>query len=508
MTGSVFLSKKADRDVASIGSNPPDEPHFAFYGLPARSTTSSFSPGTTTARSKDALFRADRPGLRDVPRGRRHRDRNEGRQILHRRGRQLQRALHLCALLAGRRRSSRPQASLSRSRSALRPTRPPRPATPETPNNVNPQDLVTQINKVSNLIYAAFGPSTPGQPPAYIPIQAVRRRGRRPAPIIGPPGFNGYSLNVVEHEPAAGADLANLCRSATYADRRLRPRSSPSTPSTARRCRSTARSRTASTSRVGAVLQSADGTSFIPRPTVPQAPTAGVFGGNGLGALIGTPFSVAFQGSGAIPRRSRAIRRLDDDEGGRHASSTRSTRLPSTIMDSTGKSAHVGGGQYFIDTTDPDNPDLRRRQPAEIHVQRQHLHVNLSTTAAGRHDLALHAGRGRRRAISSARTTRTSPSTAPSSRSTRAGRRRTPSPTPRSTAPADDRGAHTDPAHPVHDRAGRRLARRSTCSTSPGDLGDMVLGVTGRLYTYDPVSASGDRDRGAQPRRRSHSRPG
>ena len=26
-----------------------------------------------------------------------------------------------------------------------------------------------------------------------------------------------------------------------------------------------------------------------------------MFGGNGLGALIGTPFSCAFQGSGAVP---------------------------------------------------------------------------------------------------------------------------------------------------------------------------------------------------------------
>ena len=36
------------------------------------------------------------------------------------------------------------------------------PPLPETPNNVNPQDLVTQINKASNLIYAAFGPSSSG----------------------------------------------------------------------------------------------------------------------------------------------------------------------------------------------------------------------------------------------------------------------------------------------------------------------------------------------------------
>ena len=31
------------------------------------------------------------------------------------------------------------------------------PAVGETPNNVNPQDLVAQINKLSNLVYAVFG---------------------------------------------------------------------------------------------------------------------------------------------------------------------------------------------------------------------------------------------------------------------------------------------------------------------------------------------------------------
>ena len=71
------------------------------------------------------------------------------------------------------------------------------PIVPETPNSVNPQDIVTQINKLSNLIYAAFGASTPGQPPAYVPIQTVLPEGLQAAPIIGQPGATGYSLNVV-----------------------------------------------------------------------------------------------------------------------------------------------------------------------------------------------------------------------------------------------------------------------------------------------------------------------
>ena len=57
------------------------------------------------------------------------------------------------------------------------------------------QDLVAQINKLSNLIYAAFGPSSPGQPPAFLPIQAVGGAVQA-APIVGAPGFNGYLLNV------------------------------------------------------------------------------------------------------------------------------------------------------------------------------------------------------------------------------------------------------------------------------------------------------------------------
>ena len=49
-------------------------------------------------------LRADRSGLRDVPRRRRHGNGHEGREVLHRFGRQLLRAVHVRAVLAERRR--------------------------------------------------------------------------------------------------------------------------------------------------------------------------------------------------------------------------------------------------------------------------------------------------------------------------------------------------------------------------------------------------------------------
>ena len=117
------------------------------------------------------------------------------------------------------------------------------PILPETPNNVNPQDLVAQINKLSTLIYAAFGPSTPGQPPAFLPIQAVGGEVQA-APIVGPPGFNGYALNVVgvNRQPVTIAQIYS-----GRAPMRLPapPAARLSTRRRARRCRFMVRSRTA-----------------------------------------------------------------------------------------------------------------------------------------------------------------------------------------------------------------------------------------------------------------------
>ena len=175
------------------------------------------------------------------------------------------------------------------------------PPTPETPNNVNPQDLVAQINTASSLIYAAFGASSPGQPPAYLPIQvsggAARRPGRHDH---GAPGFDGYAMNVL------GASRQPVQVSQTYVGAMTYP--------------------IAGTSRDGArqpakqkpvpfygsishgldrqvsypALYSADGTSD-PAPDGAADRHVRPVRRAGLGALIGTPLSFAFQGSGAIP---------------------------------------------------------------------------------------------------------------------------------------------------------------------------------------------------------------
>ena len=189
---------------------------------------------------------------------------------------------------------------------------PPRRPLRRRPNNVNPQDLVTQINKVSNLIYAAFGPSSPGQPPAYIPIQAVGSRDRemQAAPILGPPGFNGYTLNVVGSQPPAGPDLADLLRLDGIPDRRHHD----DHPLQRRGPEGSAVLRLA-LARPG---QTAHRANAATRPDGSRSSRSGLFGGDGLGALIDTPFSCGIPG---IRRDSPGDRRQSDardgDEGGR-----------------------------------------------------------------------------------------------------------------------------------------------------------------------------------------------
>jgi hypothetical protein len=213
------------------------------------------------------------------------------------------------------------------------------PVTPETPNNVNPQDLVTQINKASNIVYAAFGPSSSGQPPAFIPIQAVGGEVQA-APIMGPPSVNGYNLNVVgaNRQPVQvtqiyfGNQTYQIAGSTTTV---------PVNPRTAKVVSfygslSHGLDRMATTP----LLRSADLTATI---------TNGIFGGNALGGMIGTQLSRAFQGATAIPLATGAVMKAD-------AVFYTFNAVTNTVMDATGKSAGAAGGQYFIDTTDPNNP--------------------------------------------------------------------------------------------------------------------------------------------------------
>ena len=121
------------------------------------------------------------------------------------------------------------------------------------------------------------------------------------APILGAPGFNGYTLNVVgaNHQPVqisqiySGTVTYPIAGSTTIVP--FNVKAAKAVPFYGSLSHGLDKQVSVS------VLQSADLTSFIPRPTVPAGPSAGLYGGNGLGALIDTPFSCAFQGSGAIP---------------------------------------------------------------------------------------------------------------------------------------------------------------------------------------------------------------
>ena len=167
----VFLTKKADRNIVSIGQAPRRPP---LTGLPTRSTTSSSSHATTT-NPRRAAVRAHRHGLRDVPRRRRHRDRDEGRQyFVDTDGNYYELFTYvLYSPHAGVLETSTFPLKVTLGSPANLNATPP---SQETPNSVNPQDLVAQINTVSNLIYAAFGPSCPGS------RQRTSRSRRSPAP--------------------------------------------------------------------------------------------------------------------------------------------------------------------------------------------------------------------------------------------------------------------------------------------------------------------------------------
>ena len=176
ITGAIFLSKKADRDVASIGTNPVGAERLPAVRPARPSTTSSFSPATITATLKGCPFELIDQGyamcLVDDGSGTGTKvakyfidsDGNYNElytYVLYSpNGGILETASFTLKVTLG---SARQPGGDARH-------------VPATPNNVNPQDLVAQINKVSNLIYAAFGPSSPGQPPAYHPDPGGGRR--------------------------------------------------------------------------------------------------------------------------------------------------------------------------------------------------------------------------------------------------------------------------------------------------------------------------------------------
>lgn len=486
VTGSVFLSKKADRDVASIGSNPTGPTTFPLYGLPTKYDFFIFSrdhywtlkgatfdlidqgyamclvdDGTGTG-TKVASYSIDSDGnyyelytyVLYSPNG----------GVLETQSFPLKVTLGAPANLAAT------------------------PPIPETPNNVNPQDLVAQINKLSNLIYAAMGPASPGQPPAFIPIQAVGGSVQA-APIIGAPGFNGYTLNVLgaNHQPVqisqiySGSVTYQIAGSTTIVP--FNTKSQKAVPFYG--SLSNGLDKQVSV----AILQSKDLTTYIPRPTVPAGPSAGLYGGDGLGALIGTPFSCAFQGSGAIPP---AV------SGGPTPGTTMKADdsifytyngVNNILFDSTGKTVTATGTQYFVDTTDPANPIYGVVTLPKFVFDANTYSVNLSTTltdgVTSRYTLVF-GGKSYQFGPDNAHVTadRTTFTFNPLTGGIYTVSYQD------VDAPAGAEAPSPITITPFSIAAGG-LVNNSVVTVdvfnNPGGLTNMVLGVIGRTYTYDPV---------------------
>ena len=210
VTGSIFLSKKADRDIASIGTNQTEVNASALYGLPTKYDFFIFSRDhywTLYGASFELIDQGYAMCLIDDGTGTGTKvasyfiDSDGNYFELYNyvlyspTGGVLETAAFTLKVTLGT------PANLSAT-----------PIIPETPNIVNPQDLVTQINKVSNLIYAAFGPSSPGQPAAFIPIQTVLPEGIQATPIIGPPGPQRLQPQRGRSEPPTRPDFADLLR--------------------------------------------------------------------------------------------------------------------------------------------------------------------------------------------------------------------------------------------------------------------------------------------------------
>lgn len=480
VTGTVFLSKKADRDVASIGSNPAGSA--TLNGLPTKYDFFIFSRDHYWTL-KGAMFELIDQGyamcLVDDGTG-------TGTQVakyyIDSDGNYNE--LYTYALFS-------PNGGILESASFTLKVTVGAPANlsatpivPETPNNVNPQDLVAQISKVSNLVFAAFGPSSPGQPPAFIPIQAVAGEVQA-APIAGPPGFNGYNLNVVgsNRQPMqisqiySGAQTYAIAGPTTIIP--LNPKSGKAVPFYGSLSHGLDKQVSVP------LLQSKDLTSFIPRPTVPPGPTTGVYGGNGQGSLVGTQFSCAFQGSGAIPPAVSGgptpgtTMRADDTVFYTFNAVT------STVMDFAGKSATVSGGQYFIDATDPANPIFAVVTLPKFALNQNTYAVNLSTTMAdgvtSRYSLVA-GGKSYLFGPDNAHVTvdRTTFTFNPLKGGSYAV----------TYASVDDPAGSEAPSPisltPFSMAAGGVVATIDVFN-NPGGLNNIVLGIAGRQYTYDPV---------------------
>src|SRR5579872_2702695 len=458
VTGSIFLSKKAERDVASIGAIPRPTGLVALFGLSPKYDFFIFSRdhySTLEGASFELIDQGYAMCLVDDGSGtgtkvaKYYIDSDGNYNELYTyvlyspSGGVIESASFILKVTLGA------PANLAAT-----------PVTPETPNNVNPQDLVAQINKVSNLVYAAFGPSTSGQPPAFIPIQAVGGKGVaiEADPIIGPPGFNGYTINV------AAANRQPVQISQIYSGPLTYAIAGPTTilpinPKTGK-----------AVPFYGSLSHGLD------------KQLSGI-GGNGLGALIATPLSCSFQGSSPIPAAG-TIMKAD----GVPIVPYTFNAVTSTVMDPTGKPATVSGGQYFIDATDPANPIFAVVTLPKFTLNGNTYAINLSTTVGGVSRYTLIVG-GKSYQFDSANTTVTVDLTTFTFNGFDKGKGAY---TVTYTAKDDPTGNQVPSPitlTPFSIAAGGGVATIDVFN-SPAGLTKMILGVIGRQYTYDPIGAT------------------
>ena len=487
VTGGVFLSKKADRNVASIGSNPgASATTFPLSGLPTKYDFFLFSRDHYDTLNGVQFLLVDQGYAMVLVDDGTGTGTKVAKYSVDADGNYYE--LFTYVLLSpetGVLETSTFPLKVTLGMPASPDTTPP---TPETPNSVNPQDLVNQINSVSALIYAAFGASSPGQPPAFIPIQANSLGGVQAGTIMGQPGFSGYALNVVgqNHQPIqitqifSGPTAYQIAGTTTvvpfnFAKEKAVPYYGSISHGLDKQFTTDS-------------LVSGDGTVTIPRTTVPQAPTQGTFGGAGVGGLIGTPLSFAFQGSGAIPPASApdvvpATTMKADD------SIFYTANVPaSTTMDSSGKAGAFAGGQYFVDNTDPANPIYGVVTLPKFTFNLNSYTVNISTTdpVTGEPRYTLVAG-GQSYTFEAGNTKVTADLTTFTFNPVMGG-------TYSVTYAAIDAPAEAEAPTPIAltpftvTMGGVPLLL--DVFNLPGDLSNMVLGPIGRTYTYDAAAGT------------------
>ena len=493
VTGSVFVNKKADRDVASLGSNPTGADTATLNGLPIKYDFFLFS--------RDHYYTLDNAYFELIDQGYAMCLIDDGtgtgnkvaKYYLDADGNYNELYTYVLYSQNG---GVLETNSFPLKVTLAAPANPTStPAVGETPNNVNPQDLVAQINKLSNLVYAVFGPASPGQPPAYIPIQAVGEGVQPPAisiqpsggpqqpvqasPIMGAPGFNGYSLNVL------GANKQPVFISQIYSGNLTYPIAGSTTIQPfnpkSNKLISFYGSLSHGLDKQVSVLLLGSGSSAI---------NNGIFGGNGQGAMIGTQFSWAFAGSAAIPAQATGDVAAGGVMKGDNTIFYTFNSVTNGIMDSTGKSGSAGGGQYFVDTTDPTNPIWVAVSTPKFQLNGISYVVNLSTTlpdgVTSRYTLVV----GDKSYPFEAGNTQVQVDRTLFTFNPLTGGIYTVS-----YASLDAPGA-TDAPSPItltqFSMVGGGLPAGGQITTvdvfnTPGALNGIILGVTGRQYSYDPV---------------------